>query len=314
MNFSLMQILTLLTGLSGGVLLLDKAFWKTRERDRVSRVTAEIIDVSRTVLLIAGSFLVVLALELSFAQVLVILTAVAGITLVLDKLVWKSAERDSFPAALTTHIDYSRSFFPVLVLVLVIRSFVFEPFRIPSGSMNPTLLNGDFVFVKKFSYGLRLPVSETRVFETGSPERGDVVVFRLPNNPRINYIKRVIGLPGDTIAYERHRLTVNGELVDIAATDRTFQQAAVYDEDLSGRVHDIVITEPRFAKGEGTYQVPQGHYFMMGDNRSNSKDSRYTEVGFVAEEFLVGEATRIWMHWVPGWNWPGWSRIGTKIQ
>jgi signal peptidase I len=150
-------------------------------------------------------------LIINLALILTVLTLLTGIVVALDKLIWKTEEDDSrqaAPSALRTLVEYSRSFFPVLLFVLVIRSFIFEPFRIPSGSMMPTLLEGDFIFVKKYSYGLRLPVTETKVIETGEPKRGDVIVFRLPSDPSINYIKRVIGLPGDTVVYERHRLTM----------------------------------------------------------------------------------------------------------
>ena len=150
---------------------------------------------------------------INLALILTVLTALTGVVVALDKLVWKT-DRMTLgrrPGGRAYLVEYARSFFPVLLFVLVIRSFIFEPFRIPSGSMMPTLLEGDFIFVKKFAYGLRLPVTETKVIETGSPKRGDVIVFRLPSDPSINYIKRVIGLPGDTVVYERHRLTINGE-------------------------------------------------------------------------------------------------------
>ena len=241
------------------------------------------------------------------------LTLVSGVVVAIDKFVWKTAEEDSRtkPGAKHILVEYSRSFFPVLLFVLVIRSFVFEPFRIPSGSMMPTLLEGDFIFVKKYSYGLRLPVTETKIIETGEPQRGDVIVFRLPSDPSVNYIKRVVGLPGDTVVYERHRLTINGEVIPLDSTDRIFGQRAVYLEDLDGRVHDILVTSPEFSARDGTYRVPEGQYFMMGDNRDHSKDSRY--IDSIPEKFLVGEAVRIWLHFVP-WNMPDWSRIGTKIQ
>jgi signal peptidase I len=245
--------------------------------------------------------------------ILTVLTLVSGVVVAIDKFVWKTSEEDSRtkPGAKHILVEYSRSFFPVLLFVLVIRSFVFEPFRIPSGSMMPTLLEGDFIFVKKYAYGLRLPVSETKIIETGEPQRGDVVVFRLPSDPSVNYIKRVVGLPGDTVVYERHRLTINGEVIPLDSTDRIFGQRAVYLEDLDGRVHDILVTSPEFSARDGTYRVPEGQYFMMGDNRDHSKDSRY--IDSIPEKYLVGEAVRIWLHFVP-WNMPDWSRIGTKIQ
>ena len=310
-----MQILTLCTAITGAVLFIDSVHWKMSERENPTGVIAEIVDTSRVVFPILAFFLVVRWIGLTLAEVLTLLTVVSGIIVLLDKVVWKSSGREDLSPKLTTSIEYSWSFFPVLVLVLVVRSFVFEPFRIPSGSMNPTLLEGDFIFVKKYTYGLRLPVTETKILETGSPERGDVVVFRLPSDPKVNYIKRVVGLPGDTIHFERHRLTINGVTVPLDNTDRTFGMSPIYSEDLDGRVHDIAVSNPTISIKDGTYQVPPGHYFMMGDNRNNSKDSRYLGmVGFIPEEYLVGEATRVWMHWVIGWNAPDWGRIGTKIQ
>jgi signal peptidase I len=250
-------------------------------------------------------------LSINLALILVILSFAAGVVIAFDKLWWNTAEQDSRikPGKLAILVEYAQSFFPVLLLVLVIRSFVFEPFRIPSGSMKPTLVEGDFIFVKKFSYGLRLPVLETKIFETGSPKRGDVVVFRLPMDPSINYIKRVVGLPGDTVDFQRHRLTINGELIDLEVTGEVFERAPIYSEDLDGRVHDILIRRPGRSTGDKIYTVPEGFYFMMGDNRDNSSDSRV--IGLVAEKFLVGEAVRVWMHWG---NMPLLDRIGTKIQ
>ena len=249
----------------------------------------------------------------NLALILTVLTLVSGVVVAIDKLVWKTAEADSrqAPGAKDVLVEYSRSFFPVLLFVLVIRSFIFEPFRIPSGSMMPTLVQGDFIFVKKYAYGLRLPVTETKFIETGDPKRGDVIVFRLPSDPSINYIKRVVGLPGDTVVYERHRLTINGATIDLKYGEREFGQVPVFVEDLDGRVHDILIHNPEFSTRDGTYRVPEGQYFVMGDNRDRSKDSRF--INSIPEEYLVGEAVRVWMHFIP-WNMPDWGRIGTKIQ
>jgi len=177
--------------------------------------------------------------------------------------------------------------------------------------MMPTLLEGDFIFVEKYAYGLRLPVLGTKIIETGEPKRGDVVVFKLPSDPSINYIKRVIGLPGDTVVYERQRLTINGNIVDLELADNSDYTVPVFVEDLDGRVHDIMVTNPEFSTRDGIYRVPEGHYFMMGDNRDRSKDSRF--IGPIPEKYLVGEAVRIWMHFIP-WNMPDWGRIGTKIE
>lgn len=252
-------------------------------------------------------------MSINLALILTLLTLISGVVVALDKLVWKTAEQDSrsAPRAIAILVEYSRSFFPVLIFVLVIRSFIFEPFRIPSGSMKPTLIVGDFIFVKKFSYGLRLPVTETKIIETGQPERGDVIVFRLPSDPKINYIKRVIGLPGDEVTYERQRITINGVAMDLSANGEVFDRAPIYVEDLDGRVHQTLIHDPGRSKQDGVYVVPEGQYFVMGDNRDRSKDSRY--IGAIPEKYLVGEAVRVWMHFVPG-EMPEWGRIGTKIQ
>ena len=252
-------------------------------------------------------------MSINLALILTILTIVSGVVVAMDKLVWKTAERDSrtAPDAIGTLVEYSRSFFPVLVFVLVIRSFIFEPFRIPSGSMKPTLTDGDFIFVKKFSYGLRLPVTETKIIETGQPERGDVVVFRLPSDTSVNYIKRVIGLPGDEVSYERQRLTINGVTMDLKANGEVVDNASVYVENLDGRIHKTLIHDPGRSKRDGVYVIPAGQYFVMGDNRDRSKDSRY--IGMIEDKYLVGEAVRVWMHFIPG-EMPDWGRIGTKIE
>lgn len=252
-------------------------------------------------------------MSFNLALILTVLTLVSGVVVVLDKFVLKRAEQGGGGdrSALDTLVEYSRSFFPVLLFVLVIRSFVFEPFRIPSGSMMPTLLQGDFIFVKKYAYGLRLPVTETKIVETGEPERGDVVVFRLPSQPNINYIKRVIGLPGDEIVYENHRLVINGELVEQQTSSDFSRSLPVFVETLDQREHDILITAPEYRVAEGRFEVPDGHYFVMGDNRDNSKDSRF--IGAIPETHLVGEAVRIWMH-MDGLSMPRWERIGQKIR
>ena len=207
-------------------------------------------------------------------------------------------------------VEYSRSFFPVILAVLLLRSFVVEPFRIPSGSMMPTLLVGDFILVNKFSYGLRLPVLNSKFMPLGEPERGDVVVFRFPQNESIDYIKRVVGVPGDQIYYRNKTLYVNGEPMrqialppyvgEGAGKGHTGALRAV--EDIGGIEHNILIN-PRARDlpggcevlASGPVTVPDGSYFVMGDNRDNSNDSRCW--GFVPEGNLVGKAFAIWMNW-----------------
>jgi signal peptidase I len=211
-------------------------------------------------------------------------------------------------------VEYARSFFPILLLVLVVRSFLFEPFRIPSSSMMPTLLIGDFIFVNKYVYGLRLPVINTKIFDVGEPRRGDVIVFRLPADPSTNYIKRLIGMPGDTIRYINKKLYVNDHPVEIMIRGRYDGDQAgalLAREQISGVEHDVLLM-PGQQSLEGTFVVPPGHYFMMGDNRDNSRDSRYQGVGFIPEYRVVGKAVRIWMNWdFP--RAPQWSRIGNPV-
>jgi signal peptidase I len=254
--------------------------------------------------------------ELDLALILTSLTAISGAVVAYNYFYYRDyIEKSGHEASsgMAILIEYSRSFFPVLLFVLVIRSFIFEPFRIPSGSMMPTLIQGDYIFVKKYQYGLRLPVLNTKIIETGEPKRGDVIVFRLPSNTSINYIKRVVGLPGDEIEYRGHKLYVNGELVD---TVRDEEQPVEYNvprflETLGEREHAILLEKSGNRPGDGSYRVPDGHYFMMGDNRDRSKDSRF--IGPIPESHLVGEAVRIWMH-IDGREWPDWDRIGMKIQ
>ncbi len=213
-------------------------------------------------------------------------------------------------------VEYARSFFPILLVVLLVRSFLFEPFRIPSSSMMPTLLVGDFIFVNKFTYGLRLPVINTRFVEIGEPARGDVVVFKLPSEPSTNYIKRLVGLPGDRVTYVNKQLFINDQPMPIGIEGRYTgdgQPGAILAlEDLGGVQHSVLLM-PGQPSLEGTFVVPARHYFMMGDNRDNSRDSRYSGVGLIPEDRIVGKAVRIWMNWdFPAT--PRWGRIGRPIN
>ncbi|MGI9291275.1 MAG: signal peptidase I [Gammaproteobacteria bacterium] len=254
---------------------------------------------------------------MDFALILVVLTFVSGIIWGLEVLYRNTLRREEgLPPSENVIVEYSRSFFPVLLLVLVVRSFLFEPFRIPSSSMVPTLLIGDFIFVNKFTYGLRLPVLHTKIMQIGEPERGDVIVFRLPAEPSVNYIKRLVGLPGDTVRYSKKRLYINGEQVGLVMTGvasrKSGQSALLAKESLGETPHQVMLETGRFGK-EGEYIVPEGQYFLMGDNRDNSQDSRYAQVGFVPEANVVGKAVRIWMNWdFP--NMPQWGRIGSKVE
>lgn len=209
-------------------------------------------------------------------------------------------------------VEYAKSFFPVLAIVFVLRSFIVEPFQIPSKSMVPTLMVGDFILVNKFSYGLRLPVSRTKVVDIGEPQRGDVMVFFPPHMNETYFIKRVIGLPGDKIELKNNILYINGERAPqdlIRALPPASPRKEVLWEEIYGRRHLMQKRLPpsRFSNFSAT--VPEGHYFMMGDNRDNSADSRAW--GFVPERDVVGKAFAIWMHWDKLLSLPSFSRVGT---
>jgi signal peptidase I len=268
-----------------------------------------------------------------FSLMLVVVGVLSGLIWALDQAFFSRRRKVAAAAAGTPAdrvrepiaVEYARSFFPVIVLVLVIRSFLFEPFRIPSDSMMPTLYDGDFIFVSKYSYGLRLPVSNTLLVATGTPQRGDVIVFRLPPNPKINYIKRLVGLPGDRIRVdENNQLYVNdkpmpqerGPAYTGPKQDMwNYVGAPTAFETLGDRRHRIMFSAGNAKSGE--WVVPAGHYFFMGDNRNNSKDSRFLDdaeaPGFVPEQNLVGKAVRIWLN-LDTRDGPLWRRVWNTIQ
>lgn len=216
-------------------------------------------------------------------------------------------------------VEYAHSFFPIVFVVLILRSFIAEPFRIPSGSMMPTLLIGDFILVNKYTYGIRLPVLNNKIVEMNEPKRGDVVVFRYPKQPKIDYIKRVVGLPGDRVAYYDKKVYINGKLAkpQSLGTYQGVGQGANMTgaehlvEDLMGVEHSILIQNGQ-STVQGVFIVPEGRYFVMGDNRDNSNDSRYW--GTVPEENLVGKAFFIWMSWDWQYKGVGFDRIGTILK
>jgi len=213
-------------------------------------------------------------------------------------------------------LDWTAGLFPVILVVFVLRSFLFEPFKIPSGSMIPTLLIGDLILVNKFTYGIRLPVVNTKITEGNAPQRGDVMVFRYPPQPSVDYIKRVVGVPGDEVAYINKRLTINGKEVPTTAQPDFFDESTMryfkqFEETLGAQPHRVLNNPeaPAFVQGASNFpyrdncrysvegvvcKVPQGHYFMMGDNRDNSLDSRYW--GFVPDQNIVGKAFFVWMN------------------
>ena len=245
-----------------------------------------------------------------FVKLLMGATFITGIIYFLDILILKRKRLKKQKPPLI--IEYGKSFFPILLAVFIIRSFIVEPFKIPSGSMMPTLISGDFIVVNKFSYGIRFPVWNKTLINLGKPNRGDIFVFHYPKNPSIDYIKRVIGLPGDEIRYENKELFINGEAMNkkfLGKYSYTFNEnqmleasefiEALDNSNYSILVHDIPSENYKF-------NVPEGHYFAMGDNRDNSSDSRVW--GFVSDELLVGKAFFIWL------NFSEFNRIGTWIK
>jgi signal peptidase I len=268
---------------------------------------------------------------MNFALIMLIALLVTGGIWLLDHFVTgRQRAKDAKEPML---VEYSKSFFPVILAVFMLRSFLVEPFKIPSGSMMPTLLVGDFILVNKYQYGIRLPVANLKIIDVGDPKRGDVMVFRYPKDPSLDYIKRVVGLPGDRITYRNKQLIINGKLVTMqkegaysySDSGLNYTTAIAYKEVLGKHTHDALV-QPESAsvypsqvddqfpfrsncvynEDEFTCTVPQGYYFMMGDNRDRSNDSRYW--GFVPDRNIVGRAFMIW------WNFDALKRIGQFLS
>jgi len=272
-------------------------------------------------------------MELDLPLILMVATALTGVIVLLDKLFLRKqraakaeeleqqgADQEAVLDATREPflVDQSRQFFPVLALVFVLRSFLAEPFQIPSGSMEPGLQVGDFILVSKFSYGLRVPGNGSTIIPVDEPERGDVMVFFPPEDSRY-FIKRVIGLPGDHIVYRDLRLTINGEEVptEVLGGKPAYSPTMILGQETMDSADPIVKWLPGrdrttgktmlWGGPEGEWTVPDGHYFMMGDNRGNSGDSRMW--GFVPEKNIVGKAVAVWMHWESWSSLPSFDRV-----
>lgn len=264
---------------------------------------------------------------MDFSVIMLILLVVTGAIWGLDRIVWAPQRTSSNDDASREPVvvEYARAFFPVILVVFILRAFIVEPFRIPSGSMMPGLLAGDFILVSKYSFGVRFPGINLKMIDSGSPKRGDVMVFRYPDDPSVNYIKRTIGLPGDHIIYRDKRLIINGvemsqKLVApylMRESGQRLTEMQFWTENLGGVTHDIL----KFGNDRDLtleFRVPEGHYFVMGDNRDRSNDSRYW--GYVPEDHLIGKAFLIWFNLDTGDSEKQlsdritWSRIGTSIR
>ncbi|MGA7539726.1 MAG: signal peptidase I [Steroidobacteraceae bacterium] len=362
----LMQVILALAWLAlpvGLLCVIDD--WFLRPRRQIAAAPKPVADSSvmslayhvLPILIGAAVVRLLVSEQIDFSALLVAISVATGVVWAVDAWVLRGRRRGAaqsggkdpglIPEPAT--VDYARSFFPVAVAVLLLRSFVFEPFRIPSDSMMPTLLDGDFILVDKFSYGLRLPVTNTKVLQTGNPKRGDVVVFRYPLDPSENYIKRAVGLPGDHVTVRDDRPIINGKVIPFKVTatysDGCYINMQLATERLGEHTHQALLCPvplevtpyplPGCRRGDArgyvcggtpppgampliepevvTKVVPPGEYLMIGDNRDNSDDGRVW--GFVPDANLVGKATYIWFNWDPQRaGGPIWSRIGKKIQ
>ncbi|MBV9576423.1 MAG: signal peptidase I [Gammaproteobacteria bacterium] len=259
-------------------------------------------------------------MNFNFELILFYATLITGVICLLDCIFFARKRAKKSAEKLPLIIDYSQSFFPILLIVFLLRSFLFEPFRIPSGSLEPTLLMGDFILVNKFDYGIRLPVIHKKVFDTHEPKRGDIIVFRWPPDTSYDFIKRVIGLPGDHISYINKELIVNGQKIPQAflqketVKDEEGQswQATENQEDLLGIKHHIYLDAMDGHHDFHDVIVPQGMYFVMGDNRDKSADSRFW--GFVPDKNIIGKAVLIWMSWNSDDTNIRWARLGKIIR
>ncbi|OGT44080.1 MAG: signal peptidase I [Gammaproteobacteria bacterium RIFCSPHIGHO2_12_FULL_37_34] len=256
-------------------------------------------------------------MNFNFELILFYATLLSGAIALLDILfLQKKRQAKKIPI----WIDYARSFFPVLLIVFLLRSFLFEPFRIPSGSLEPTLLVNEFILVNKFDYGIRLPVIHQKIIGKSTPKRGDIIVFRWPPNPSLDFIKRVIGLPGDRIQYVNKELYINDQKIpqDFLQMNRVndesgeLWQATEKEENLFGVKHKIYIDPEKFSGNFSDIVVPDGMYFVMGDNRDNSADSRFW--GFVPDENIIGKAVVVWMSWDNSKTNIRWNRLGKVIR
>lgn len=271
-------------------------------------------------------------MSINFALWLFIATLASGIIYLIDKVFFEKrryalsgiiveglSKKEKYKLVKPPIIaDYARSLFGVFLVVFLLRSFVVEPFRIPSGSMLPTLKIGDFILVNKFAYGIKWPLGNSTMIRTAEPQRGDVVVTKFPVNPNVDFIKRVVGVPGDKVSYVNKVLTINGHVIEqnlvskkIEPNNSLTMSSIEYKEYLKGSQHNILVMPWRDSTNFKGLIIPKGKYFVMGDNRDNSEDSRYW--GFVDQKYLVGKAFLVWFSWDSQKYKIRWGHIGTII-
>jgi len=260
-------------------------------------------------------------MNFNFELILFWAVVVTGVVWAIDRFIFQAKRQGAVPSSKAyVLVDYSRSFLPILLIVLLIRSFIVEPFRIPSGSLEPTLRIGDFIVVNKYHYGLRLPVLKTKIVTLNEPKIGDIAVFRWPVDTSIDFIKRIIATPGDRLSYKNKVLFVNGKEAP-QVLQRTLknpdEKGRLRDviqksETINGVVHNIYVRDAMPARDFNEIVIPKGYYFAMGDNRDDSSDSRYW--GLVPEKNLVGRAMAVWFSWDSVHHSVRWNRIGSVIH
>ena len=360
---AIVNLLSMLAAPVAIVCVIDDWFFRSKRQLQYAKagdllapdpIILKVLYNALPILILAAFYSLINSQRADFSLVLVLITVVSGLVWGFDSLFLKprrlarAREAGVQPEmlAIPATVDYARSFFPIMAVLLILRSFFYEPFRIPSDSMMPTLLDGDFILVNKYTYGVRLPVIHEKFLDMGAPERGDVAVFRFPTDHRVNYVKRVIGLPGDLVEVRSDQLIINGVPVPLRQLGRyedgCYRNMRLAEETLDGRSHQVLhclssdmLAVPPLAScergimqsyicnestaginpdlGDRIMRVPEGQYLMIGDNRDNSSDGR--SWGFVDESLLVGRASLIWFNWDlqrPGG--PEWGRIGMRIR
>lgn len=255
-------------------------------------------------------------MHVDFLRLLVILTIASGLIVLVDNLFWSKDRKLAHAVKQRPWlVEQAHGFLPIFLIVLLVRAFIVQPYRVPTGSLLPTVIPGDFLAVSQFSYGLRLPVWHYKILGQGKPYRGDIVVFRWPVNPNIDYVKRIVGIPGDRISYIDKQLTINGKVatqtfIDYATDGNPNNHWTVkhLQEDLAGVKHEIYIRPDTVSENFQDLLIPAGNYLVMGDNRDNSDDGRFW--GFVPEEALIGKAKLIWFSWNSDTWGVRWHHIG----
>jgi signal peptidase I len=313
----MLSLILIVAALITGVYWAFDALTKAGKRKQEKAKEPSMLIYARGTFLILCIILLIKVFNIGILPLLLVLTLASFLIWIIDKICFEKKRK----AAKTKEpmlVDYARSLWWIFLVVLVIRSFIIQPFRVPTGSLEPTIMPNDFIVVSQYAYGLRLPVWHKKILNIGEPKRGDIVVFRSPSEPGIDFVKRTIGLPGDHIVYKNKTLYINGKemkqtyLGDAVDIDQSNEgggsPVSVMQENLNGVKHRIYLFKQGGMPAHFDFTVPKGYYFMMGDNRDNSSDSRVW--GFMPQSAIIGKALMIFFSWDNGINW---SRIGNKL-